>query len=523
MKNRRLIIGFVVLVVAGAAAFAGISMTESRVENSVREALANAGASCGAVRYRLLGNELTLEDVTHAMTIMGVETSTKIRRVVVNEPDEKALDPAAPGRPRVAARITARDIVQKSVSTDPDILDSVIEEEEIVIEDWRQNLGRIVEAYEKEPFSERFFEALLDGSFGRIAYKGYKGKNTRDGLAVDFTVARLTFSDMRDATFSYLAEDLKFSGALQGGISLAGIDNLRLPSARLLAVFADLLRRMDDKKLEVTLNPAEEENLRTLFWEYLRSTPYEKLWLADADFSVQAPGNKAPTKIFSLKRFENALNFGGSVRFDVLFTDLFVPGGFVPLSQQTDMEELGVRDLFLNADLRLALAPESGTSTLALDADVRELGSVAGNLTCRTAAGSSPADSFMQNPRAWGMNWASRTVFEKGAFSYTDKGLLPRFVQIAAQDRGMSPSVLLPMLRDEALNEAKALPLPGLTEALATMLDKPGTLTVEMTPAAPVPLAGLAVRFMFDPASLGLRASAEPGSRSLLEALPAGK
>ena len=99
MKTRRLIIGIVVLIVAGAAAFAGVSMTESKVENSVREALGSAGASCGAVRYRLLSNELTLEDVTHVMTIMGVETSTKIRRVVVNDPDEKALDPATPGRP----------------------------------------------------------------------------------------------------------------------------------------------------------------------------------------------------------------------------------------------------------------------------------------------------------------------------------------------------------------------------------------------------------------------------------------
>ena len=39
MKTRRLIIGIVVLIVAGAAAFAGVSMTESKVENSVREAL----------------------------------------------------------------------------------------------------------------------------------------------------------------------------------------------------------------------------------------------------------------------------------------------------------------------------------------------------------------------------------------------------------------------------------------------------------------------------------------------------
>lgn len=517
MKNRRLIIGFVVLVVAGAAAFAGISMTESRVENSVREALANAGASCGAVRYRLLGNELTLEDVTHVMTIMGVETSTKIRRVVVNDPDEKALDPAAPGRPRVASRITARDIVQKSVSTDPEIPDSDSFIDEVVIEDWRQNLGRIVEAYEKEPFSERFFEALLDGSFGRIAYTGYKGKNTRDGLAVDFTVARLTLSDMRDAAYSYLAEDIRFSGVLQGGISSSGVNRMRLPSARLLAVFADLLRRMDDKKLEVTLNPAEEENLRTLFWEYLRSTPYEKLWFEDVDFSLQAPGNKAPTKIFSLKRFENTLALGGAVRFDMRIEDLFVPDGIRRFRKSV------VAGIFLNADLRLALAPDSGTSTLALDADLRDFGSVSGNLTCRTAAGTGPADSFMQNPRAWGMNWASRTVFEKGAISFTDKGILPRLAQVVAQDKGMSPSVMLPMLKDEVLNSNEVLSVPGLTEALAVMLDKPGKLTVEMNPAAPVPLAGLAVRFMFDPASLGLRASAEPGPRSLLEALPAGK
>ena len=55
------------------------------------------------------------------------------------------------------------------------------------------------------------------------------------------------------------------------------------------------------------------------------------------------------------------------------------------------------------------------------------------------------------------------------------------------------------------------------------MLDRPGTLTVEMNPAAPLPLAGIAVRYMFDPASLGLRVSAAPGPKSLLEALPAGE
>ena len=283
MKTRRLIIGIVVLIVAGAAAFAGVSMTESKVENSVREALGSAGASCDVVRYRLLSNELTLEDVAYTITILGVETSTKIRRVVVNDPDEKALDPATPGRPRVASRITARDIFQKSVSDDPDIPASDGFIEEIVIEDWHQNLGRIVEAYEKDPSSERFFETLLDGSFGRIAYTNYEGKNSKDGLAVDFTVARLTLSDMRDATFSYLAEDLKFSGVVQGGIGSFGVNRMRLPSARLLAVFTDLVRRMDDGNPNLMLKPAEEEALRTLAWEYLRSTPYDKLWLADAD------------------------------------------------------------------------------------------------------------------------------------------------------------------------------------------------------------------------------------------------
>ncbi len=517
MKTRRLIIGIVVLIVAGAAAFAGVSMTESKVENSVREALGSAGASCDVVRYRLLSNELTLEDVAYTITILGVETSTKIRRVVVNDPDEKALDPATPGRPRVASRITARDIFQKSVSDDPDIPASDGFIEEIVIEDWHQNLGRIVEAYEKDPSSERFFETLLDGSFGRIAYTNYEGKNSKDGLAVDFTVARLTLSDMRDATFSYLAEDLKFSGVVQGGIGSFGVNRMRLPSARLLAVFTDLVRRMDDGNPNLMLKPAEEEALRTLAWEYLRSTPYDKLWLADADFSVQAPGSKAPTKIFSLKRFENALALGGPVRFDMRIEDLFVPDGIRRFRKSV------VASIFLNADLRLALAPDSGTSTLALDADLRDFGSVSGNLTCRTAAGTGPADSFMQNPRAWGMNWASRTVFEKGALSFTDKGILPRLAQVVAQDKGMSPSVMLPMLKDEVLNSNKVLSVPGLTEALAVMLDKPGKLTVEMNPAAPVPLGGLAMRFMLDPASLGLRASAEPGSKSLLEALPAGK
>ncbi len=520
MKTRRLIIGIVVLIVAGAAAFAGVSMTESKVENSVREALRSAGASCDVVRYRLLSNELTLEDVTHVMTIMGVETSTKIRRVVVNDPDEKALDPATPGRPRVASRITARDIFQKSVSDDPDIPASDGFTDEVVIEDWRQNLGKIFEAYEKAPFSERFFEALLDVSCSRIAYRGYKGRSAKDGLAADFTIARVV-SSIRDATLSSLVEDISFSGNLQGGISRTGIDNLRLPSARLLALLADVTRRVEKNPAYVP-GPAEEAIRDKLSWDYLCSTPYDKLWFENVDFSLQLPGDKSPTRLFSLKRFENALALGGPVRFDMRIEDLFVPGGFLPLLRKAGVQPLGVRDLFLNADLRLVFA-DSGTSTLGLDADVRDFGSVAGNLTCRTTAGSGEAESFMQDPQAWGMNWASRTVFEKGAFSYADKGLLPRLVQQAAQESGLPPSALLPMLKGEALNAANAVPVAGLPEALTTMLDRPGTLTVEMNPAAPLPLAGIAVRYMFDPASLGLRVSAAPGPKSLLEALPAGE
>lgn len=522
MKTRRLIIGIVVLAVAGAAALAGIAILENRVETSVREALDSAGVSCGTVRYRLLGDELTLEDVAHTMTMLGMETRTEIRSIVVNGPDQKALDPATPGRPRVAARIAARGIVQKAVSQNPEIPSNTSSIQELVIEDWHQNLGKVFEEHEKAPLSEPFFTALLDYSAGRVAYTNFQGESAQDGRALRFNIARITVSDMRDACLSYLAEDFTFSGHLQGGLGRFGITRLRLPSARLLAVTADALIRMEDDPGTVP-NAAEEELLRSLGWEYLCSTPYEKLWLEDAAFSIQIPGDKTPTKLFSLKRFENALGFGDPAHFDLLFKELLVPQGVTELARQAGVSDLGVRDFALD-ELRLAGAVDAGASSLDLDAALRGFGSVSGHLACRISdwppQGIGP---FITHSRAWGAALASRAVFEKGSVSFTDSGLLRRVLEDLAQGSDMSPAALLPMLKEEAAYAARAVPVAGLEDAVAVMLDKPGTLTVEMTPVVPLPLAGIAMRAALDPASLGLRVSATPGSASLLDPLPAGK
>lgn len=521
MKSRRLIIGIVVLAVAGAAALAGIAITEKKVETSVREVLESAGASCGAVRYRLLGDELTLEDVTHSGTVLGMETRTEIRSIVVNGPDQKALDPATPGRPRVAARVTARGIVQKAVSPNPEIPGNTRSIEELVIEDWHQNLGKVLADFEKKPLPESFFEALLDCSIDRIVYTNCQGESAQDGITVRFIIGRVTVSDIRDACLSYLAEDMTFSGNVQGGVRQAGITRLRLPSARLLAVMTDVMRRMENNPAGAVPNAAEEAALRSLGWEYLRATPYEKLWFEDADFSVQIPGERTPTKLFSLKRFENALAFSGPVHFDLLFKELVVPRGIAELARNIGMSDLGVRDFALD-DLRLAVAVDAGASSLALDAALRDFGSLSGNLACRTS-GWNPAGlgSILDNPEAWGAAWASHTVLEKGMASFTDSGLLRRVLENFARESDMTPEALLPMLKDEAVHAARAVPVPGLENAVTVMLDRPGTLTVEMTPAAPLPLTGIAVRAMLDPASLGLRASATPGSANLLEPLPA--
>lgn len=526
MKSRRLIIGIVVLAVAGAAAFAGIAITEKRVETSVREALDSVGASYGAVRYRLLGDELTLEDVAHTMTLLGMETRTEIRSIVVNGPDQKALDPAAPGRPLVAERITVRGIVQKAVSQDPAFPGNATSTEELVIEDWHQNLGRVFEEYAKAPLSEPFFEALLDYSVGRVFYTNCQGESAQNGIFVRFNIGRVTVSDMRDACLSYLVEDIAFSGSLQGGVHRAGITRLRLPPAQMLAKTVDMARQMSNDPPEI-VSEAMGTLMASHIFEYIRATPYEKLWLEDMNFSIQPPGHPKPVQLFSLKRFENGLNFGNPGHFDLLFKELLVPRDIVELALDNGMSDLGVRDFVLD-ELRLGVTAEAGASvlvnSLTLDAALRDFGSVSGQLACQIVdwppKGLGP---FMENAEAWGKAIAPRTKIEKVKVSFTDSGLLRRVLENFAEGSGMTPEALLPILREEAAAAARAVPVPGLQNAVAVMLDKPGTLTVEMTPAAPMPMREVVGRAMLDPASLGLRASATAGSASLLEALPAGK
>lgn len=539
MNKRHLIIGIVVLAVIVVAAFMGISTAEKKVETSVREAVEAFGASAKKVSYSFFSGKLVLDDVSYILTIMGIKQDSTIRQIVVTDPDMDAFDPAAPGRPLVAKRIVISGLAQH-VGTKVILAPGVVGTaeftcEEVVIEGWRQNLGRVMELYRSSPWSEAFFAAALDYSCDALVYANAKYAASTVGGEVEFKqgwdVGKLSTKDMHDNLISYdvekiaLWQDIGTMG-LEGTIGHIGVTDLRVPSPKLLAAVAEMYPLFMEVAAKAQRDPAAAQALQVrlrarmepLFKDYFRSTPYASVRVEDVLF--RESGDEQP--VFTLKSFTNSLSFSLPYRFELGVRDLFVPGGLAELFEggtpdTPEIPDLGVRDLYLNADLKLGMPAAPELSTLSMDVKVRDLGDVSSVFALKL-----PEES--QYPLLLGPDaeqWFMQLGLGKSRLSYTDGGFLPRLIAALSRRAGMAPDALLPALASQVRGSLGGLPVPGLEAGVAEMLNKPGTLTVELNPSAPLPVTALLAAFMIDPASLGLRVEATPGPKSLLEAIPA--
>ncbi len=520
MSIRRPFIIGALLLVACVLVWFTVVIVESRVENTVREHLEKAGATCGNLRYRLVSDELVLEDVAWGMERPDAREELNIRRIEIVNPNRAAFDASTPDRPLVAERIAAWDVRRSYFEGEVQDSDMQWIIAVIRIEGWRQNLGRLMEAWRTHPRSESFFSALLDYSADSFTYTDVRGTFIRDGVKTEGGAEYVAVKDMEEGVLSCQVENFFFSGgtpSIQGNIARIAVTDLQLPSPALLAGFVEALSVSDNGiiasgKTGYALEADVMARLESLARDYVLGGSYGHIHLGNMAFSVPNPETGEPKNLLSATRIDCSLSPDIPRSFEFAVEGLFIPDAMAQIVRDTELPNLGVADLYLDADMKIAVPGDQDMAMLAFDTALRDLGVVTGKMWLKIPHESS-VESVVSDPEAWLM----QASLGKGTFSYTDNGLVSRLLRAGAARTGMTREAFLAFYRQRISSSLRGVPVTGLDKAVMTMLEKPGTLEFQISPRQPVSVITFFMAVLFDPEFMGIQVSATPGSKSILD------
>lgn len=523
MKSRALILGAVVVIVAVGGGALGVRLMEKKTEQTVRDLLAENSATAETVDYSLLHNTLRLGGVRYALDLAGQHSDIMVDSARLEGFNPGCLDAAASEArlPLVAERMVMTGITGtgKSAKTE-----SSFSLEEMHLEGWYQNLGKLAALYRQAPWSEAFFAEAYRYSLDMLAYKNYRATATMQGKAepVVMTVGTMGLlgragspDGNSDAgrTLSLFSNDSTFDlyGMASGTVRRVELHDLTLPDAAAMARLVPLLLAMDQAvgTPEAEKRQRDLENLLTE--AYSTQAPYRELLLQDYVFQPQIG------RPMHLGKLRNTLSMGTPFVFGLDITGLSGDLIALPTSVRRNLEAFSPDEPLVDGSVLLTLRPDGQDSTVQWSAGLQKMGAAQGGFDIRLAV-----KTLDVLPGMTQRQLMSAIQLTGGEATYTDQGLTALMLTIAAQNQGVTPKSMLDLLQAQlpSLAQGAGEVGPMLEKAAAAMLDKPGVVRVSFHSAKPLGLDQMLMMLLIDPAQLDVNVTAEPGPKALLDYIP---
>lgn len=532
MSKRNIIISSIILAVVCIGGAVGVSMIAQKVESTVRESLTQLNVNVKTVSYSVLSSRLRLSQVEYNGLLMGFEQNFSIAEVEINDPDLDSLNPATPGRPRVASSILFTDITSKSAYNE---LVSTTTVKSVVIEDWCQNLGKLIALWQNDPkqtFADKaFWDAVYDYSVKSLVYSGYTSTSTAVAgrtPEIMYSIASIRIPKTEGNVFDYAISDMAFqinaAPEVQILCDIKKLDfmALRMPSAENMARVFALLPELSDPDMAAAM-PEETALafLKALGVDYAENAPYKRIVIAGINLKKNNPVNaSASTLLYASERIESTLSTGKGFSLSLSEKNATVPLDFLSYLPDSDdaiaaVKALGLKELAFSTSIALDLLPKPERSSVSLGVDIKDVGALTSSLTVELPF---PAlsDMFATDPQAW----IGAVSLVEGKASYTDKGLYPGIIRLLSHRQGIEPKMLLAGLQAMVSQALAGFPIPSVEPALISFMNRPGSIKGEFKAKTPMPLTVALINCMVDPTSLGISVTAEPGPRLEFEAIP---
>lgn len=540
--KKAFVIGAVVVCAAAAGGF-GVYTVEKSTEAAVAEALSAVPAKAREIRYSFLENTLVLKGVEYEVTSEGLERSGSIESVEVKGFNRryvftKSDAPYSPETlPVVAESISVEGVDDKVTLGRTGTVEQKVKK--VLLTGWYQRLGTLLSLHREHSGEEAFFEEMY--------------RCRIDGMEASDVTMTLSESDMTPVTISVgrmaLLEGvhapaagekvspvslgffgLSFSGKdVSGGLKTLELRDILMPEPEILAAFLSTAGKLDAVDEEELFGEVGDKLVmdmdRIIRRAYEDKVPVGRMFMEGGSLSMrdasEEKGGKPSVFSMTMKSFDYRLSETEkkTFRYGTELSGLTM--NFPETMEEADiLSRYAPKGLTLNVSCDSVLSRDAFSGSVryeleglgVLEGDMAMLGDIRRALDSVVyGGGATDMDALMNRLRLKNMHVV-----------YQDSGLLAMAVEIAAR-WGDSPvesvleegSVFLQRMAQE-----KERPVRELGTALLAMYERPGRISMTVSPEQPMNVTEAITLASLNPDALPLSFSAEPGNRPLRDYLP---
>ena len=539
--KKLIIAGVSLVVVLLVAAFIYIGNIEKNIEKNIRANIKQTSFSVGDVAYNITMNvenidysvlcgTLYLEDVK--LEVQSADLSILIGASSMSVTDVNTdLENSAEKLPIIFGNFSAENFTSDVKRNNKSILNLSIDFMDI--DDYAQNILAISEQYQKNALSEEFFEAVLNYTHGGIEVEGYKLVTTLDDplLSMQLSADKVIADAMTSSRFvsahyeniEIIQEFMRFRSAL------LGIEDFQMPSAKALATAAQRVMKLQGYDSQPSfVYDALAANLYEDF-SYTNSAPFSRFYIQEMKIVINDKYLQGVTdNEIAMDKFNIDLKFDKIASVTYALENLSISTDFLSASPIIDAGIRTTIDAFITDNIVINL-----NTTNVADLEKKTVSYVSSGSFSQLFETSASATAQYDGTDIWSIlflgnsEYSNSILYNKMSNHYTDKGLLPLAVNIAAMLTGLPPEPLVQTLKERlvAVAEESFEASDGLMDTLAVeiaqamvvMLDKPGSIGLEVDFTTPYTFADL---FIMMPTDFSANVTAEPGTKTILELTP---
>ena len=502
-----IIITLLVLVLVGAGG--GYFYMEYKVANDVKVELDKEKVIAESVRYSLFNDTLTLKNISYEIPLYPGSKVT-VQTATLKKPNLEALNPTTVGMPLVAEQIILDNLkttaMVEGVSADVTV-------EQVIIDDWKQNIGKLLEE-QKKGLSKELLEASLSATCAKLAYNNislaikaeYPMEISLKNLVIqDISSERIGSTALESLKVGLSDPKAKVKDEIDISINSLKLGSLYMPNSENLFYLQNNVEKIisGDASEEETLKLINMANDYTLKW---LNSSMELLGL-----KVIVTDSEASEEVFNLEKYAVQSTYNTTTNANLAIN--------ADVASKVDVElfnlsrgdtrdlitVLGRDHLNVYATSKKKFNTDDTDSSWELALEAEHLGKATGKLDFKLPKANIASLAKFPPNEAKLQAFALGILLKSLNINYKDKDLIPKLFKAGSKQVGMPIDKMLSQAVEGIDTKGREVLSPIIgndgVDALKLCVQKPGELQLSVTSANPLAVTSLVAATM-NPAML---------------------
>lgn len=290
--NKKITIGLIVLVLLLGGGYFFADYLNREVEELAQKTLANNNIQTEEVKYDIFSQSLSLKNVTFVYSHNAMKMDNKADEILIKGVNKDNFIASADDDALVCDEIEFKNLTSRYYAYDNEELETATEI--ISIAKPMLNIKQLLNLHKSAPFSEEYFQCLLDIKhdgikIANLKMQAFKGSESQAVISVKNTELPPYKGEKFDMVYSGLSVA---SPAINFDIAEILLEGVKLPDAKSLAVFSKTAVRLNELERSGVLEDDPEsfieyENLSNQLIEQLAAisaTPFSTVKISDSRF-----------------------------------------------------------------------------------------------------------------------------------------------------------------------------------------------------------------------------------------------